>query len=99
MGYWLALVLPAVVALVVAVVRSPRPNPRHDFIFGMVARLAPGDVVEGSFPAPAARDEKPPERTTTSSPVTIPPGRSCRLSELSFTDISLRCNRPVTTHR
>ena len=50
MAYALVLVLLALAALLVVVVRSPRPPPRHEFILGMVARLAPGDVVIGFSP-------------------------------------------------
>ena len=56
MTYSLALNLLAVAALLVVVLRSPRPHPRHDFIFEMVARLAPGDVV--SFVTPSGVGEQ-----------------------------------------
>lgn len=45
MEYFLALILAGLAALLVAVLRSSRPHPRHDFLLQMVARLAPGDVV------------------------------------------------------
>ena len=45
MEYLLVLILAGLVALWVAVLRGSRPHPRHDFLFEMVARLAPGDVV------------------------------------------------------
>ena len=54
MAYVLIAVLLAVAALVAVVVRSPRPHPRHEFILEMVARLAPGDVMQMS----SARDDR-----------------------------------------
>ena len=56
MAYALVPVLLALAALLVMVVRSPRPHPRHEFILGMVARLAPGDVVEEFSPLREGRD-------------------------------------------
>ena len=58
MGYCLALVLMAVAALVVAVVRSSRPHPRHEFILGMVARMEPGEVAGDFAPIPRSGEDE-----------------------------------------
>jgi hypothetical protein len=52
MSYSLALVLAALVAVGVAIVRSERPHPRHKFIFQLLVPLDSADEAAGTSADP-----------------------------------------------